>query len=70
MLYLHLVCDNVFSSVGSRYEATRKLNELMKTNKPAPLTKRISVPPQKYGEESDDTDIEDIEVPQQPEKVV
>ncbi|XP_041930201.1 uncharacterized protein LOC121694223 isoform X2 [Alosa sapidissima] len=56
---------NVKFVTGSRYEATRKLNELTKSNKPAPQTKRISVPPKKYGEESDDTD---TEVPQQTDK--
>ncbi|CAB1437365.1 unnamed protein product [Pleuronectes platessa] len=43
----------------TRYEATRKLNALLKENEPAELTKREPVRPQTYQEDPDDSDPDD-----------
>ncbi|CAB1435432.1 unnamed protein product [Pleuronectes platessa] len=43
----------------TRYEATRKLNALLKENEPAELTKRVPVRPQKYQDDPDDSDPDD-----------
>ncbi|KAA0722333.1 hypothetical protein E1301_Tti007211 [Triplophysa tibetana] len=44
---------------ATRFETIRKLNSLLKEEEPTELTKRASVAPQKYGDDSDcSTDIE------------
>ncbi|KAK7891105.1 hypothetical protein WMY93_023068 [Mugilogobius chulae] len=40
---------------ANRFEATRKLNLLLKEDDPAVLTKRVSAPPKKYQDDSDDS---------------
>lgn len=48
-----------FYSTASRFETTLTLNSLVKEKEPAELTKRASVVPQKYRDDSDEsTDIE------------
>ncbi|KAG7455569.1 hypothetical protein JOB18_010661 [Solea senegalensis] len=50
---------------ATRFETTRKLNSLLKEDEPAELTKRVSVAPQKYGDDSDgstDTEIQFLQV--------
>ena len=42
-----------FCSLATRFETTRKLNSLLKEDEPAALTKRVSVAPPKYGDDSD-----------------
>lgn len=54
--------DHLISSLASRFETVQKLSSFLKreeNRQGKELTKRVSVAPQKYGEESDDsTDID------------
>lgn len=52
-LSITLVYVFFFCSLATRFETTRKLNSLLKEDEPAELTKRVSVAPQKYGDDSD-----------------
>ncbi|CAB1438866.1 unnamed protein product [Pleuronectes platessa] len=54
----HYRATVIFVSV-TRYEATRKLNALLKENERAELTKRVPVRPQKYQDDPDDSDPDD-----------
>ncbi|XP_056246447.1 uncharacterized protein LOC130178352 isoform X2 [Seriola aureovittata] len=54
---------------ATRYEATRKLDALLKENEPAELTKRVSVRPQKYQDDSDVSDPDETQILTQPLQV-
>lgn len=63
LLFITLCLFSFFlCSLATRYEATRKLNALLKENEPAELTKRVSVPPQKYQDDSDDSDPDETQI--------
>ncbi|XP_077395476.1 uncharacterized protein LOC144031864 isoform X2 [Festucalex cinctus] len=53
----------------NRFEATRKLNSLLKEDEPAPLTKRVSGPPKKYQDDSDGSTDTEMQSQAQPMQV-
>ncbi|XP_076745687.1 uncharacterized protein LOC143420923 [Maylandia zebra] len=51
---------------ATRFEAARKINALLKENEPEDLTKRVSVHPENYQDDSDDSDPNETLILSQP----
>ncbi|KAL3969419.1 OTU domain-containing protein 5 [Sarotherodon galilaeus] len=51
---------------ATRFEAARKINALLKENEPTDLTKRVSVHPENYQDDSDDSDPNETQILSQP----
>lgn len=61
MSFCFLLC-----ALATRFEAARKINALLKENEPADLTKRVSVHPENYQDDSDDSDPNETLILSQP----